>query len=281
MRVIVKPEEDPKDVFLTCISHVANKSLKDKLSSVVDNVNKAAEEFNRNGMDKSFYRLNEHDNIAKKVTENEMVLVYTNRMAKKGAPGRSVYDKLKASAPQGICPLCGQRTVSTLDHYLPKARFPLLVVVPFNLVPACYDCNKLKRSTVPTTTEEQTLHPYYDDVTSVQWLFAEVVKGPPVSISFFVKDVDDWSDAMNARIKQHFNIYGLGSLYTSQAGAELANIRCQLKNILVKSNSEDVRDQLLDAFKTRNNNHRNSWGTAMYKAMADNEWFCNGGFKAK
>jgi len=280
MRVIDKPDVDPKDVFLTCISRVRNADLKDRLSSVADNVNEAAAEFDQNGMNKNFYRLNEHDNIAGIVTKNEMEKVYTNRMAKVGTPGRPFYEKLKASAPHAICPLCGHRTVSTLDHYLPKAHFPSLAVVPFNLVPACSDCNKLKLSVVPKNTEEQTLHPYYDDATSDQWLFSEVVEDTPVSIRFFVKDVNDWSDALNARIKAHFNIYGLGSLYTSQAGTELANIRSQLNNILVKSNAENVREHLLESFQSRNNNHRNSWQTAMYKAMADNEWFCNGGFNA-
>ncbi len=280
MRVIEKPEDDPKDVFLTCISRVRNVNLKDRLNSVADNVNEAAEEFDQNGMDKSFYCLNEHDNIAGIVTKNEMEKVYTSRMAKTGTPGRPFYDKLKSSAPHAICPLCGHRTVSTLDHYLPKAQFPLLAVIPFNLIPACSDCNKLKLNVVPKTTEEQTLHPYYDDATSDQWLFAEVIEDIPVSIKFFVKDVDDWSDALNARIKTHFNLYGLASLYISQAGTELANIRAQLNNILEKSSAENVREYLLESFQSRYNNHRNSWQTAMYRAMADDEWFCNGGFNA-
>lgn len=278
MRVIEKPEENPKDVFLTCVNRVRNVDLKGRLKSVADNIEEAAEEFDQKGMNKSFYLLHEHDTIAGVVTKNEMEKVYTSRMAKMGTPGRPFYEKLKSSAPHAICPLCGHRTVSTLDHYLPKAHFPSLAVVPFNLVPACSDCNKLKLSVIPKATEEQTLHPYYDDATTEQWLFAEVIEGTPASIRFFMKDVDDWSDALNARIKTHFNIFGLGSLYTSQAGAELANIRFQLNNILEKSGAENVRLHLLENFQSRKNNHRNSWQTAMYKAMAGNEWFCNGGF---
>ncbi len=280
MRVIKKPDDDPKDVFLTCISRVKNVNLKNRLNSVAENVNEAAEEFDQNGIDKSFYHLDEHDNIAGIVTKNEMEKVYTNRMAKTGTPGRPFYEKLKSSAPHAICPLCGHRTVSTLDHYLPKAHFPSLAVVPFNLVPACSDCNKLKLSVVPKTTEEQTLHPYYDDVTADQWLFAEVIEDVPVSIRFFVKEVEDWSDALNSRIKTHYETYGLSSLYISQAGTELANIRSQLNNILEKSSAKNVREHLLEGFQSRKINHNNAWQTAMYRAMADNEWFCKGGFNA-
>src|SRR5262245_19880217 len=81
---------------------------------------------------------------------SEMVAVYDNRLVKKTAPGRRIYDKIFTSAPNDKCPLCGHRNVKTLDHYLPKALFPALTVTPINLIPACSDCNKAKLSTAPT-----------------------------------------------------------------------------------------------------------------------------------
>ena len=103
-----------------------------------------------------------------------MIKVYTNRMAKEGAPGRPVYNALKLAARR--CPLCGHRDVSTLDHYLPKTAFPLLCVTPSNLVPACSDCNKVKSDALPATAADQTLHPYFDDADQDAWLKAEVVQ---------------------------------------------------------------------------------------------------------
>lgn len=50
-------------------------------------------------------------------------------MLKNGSAARKVYDKLRASS-KGICPLCGIHGVDTLDHYLPKARYPLFSVNP-------------------------------------------------------------------------------------------------------------------------------------------------------
>lgn len=173
MRSIPKPSDDPKNVYSTCISRVENPDLKNRLESVADNVRDAAVEYDRNATDGSLYLLEEHDNVAEVVSRQEMEKVYTSRMAQKGTPGRPIYDKLKASAPYGICPFCGQRTVSTLDHYLPKAYFPALVVLPYNLIPACSDCNKAKLDKVPQTAETQTLHPYYDNVNE-QWLYAKV-----------------------------------------------------------------------------------------------------------
>jgi len=120
------------------------------------------------------------------ISQEEMEKLYTNRMVKKEAPGRHIYEGIKESAPHNICPLCSLRTVSTLDHYLPKANFPLLVVMPNNLIPSCGDCNKIKLDTFPSDAECQTLHPYYDDVSDAQWLFAEVIQTSPVSIRFLL-----------------------------------------------------------------------------------------------
>jgi len=280
MRKIDKPHDDPKDIYLTCISRVKNGGLKSRLESIADNVEDAAIEYDQKGLNSRFYSLSEHDNVAGVVTKVEMEKVYTTRMAKKGTPGRPCYDRLKASVPHAVCPLCGHRTVSTIDHYLPKASFPSLVVVPFNLVPACSDCNKLKLSGVPVTAEEQTIHPYYDDITTDQWLYAEVIEDTPVSIKFFVKTKNDWSDTLKLRIQEHFKVFGLGSLYASQSGVELANIRSQLKNIFQKAGENSVREHLTEHFQSRYDNHINSWQTAMYQSIADNDWFCCGGFNS-
>ena len=178
----------------------------------------------------------------------------------------------------GVCPLCGHRTVSTIDHYLPKAAFPSLVVVPYNLVPACGVCNKVKLVDAPESAEDQTLHPYYDDVTDDQWLFAKVIETSPSSIVFFVRAPADWDEVLKARVDHHFDVLELGQLYSCQAATELANIRFQLENILRSAGAEAVQGHLNEGAISRRANHINSWQTAMYQAMAESIRFCNGGF---
>ena len=59
----------------------------------------------------------------------------------KGRALRPLYDRI-LNAPQfGICPYCGARRVSSIDHFLPKERFGVFSVFAVNLVPACSDCN--------------------------------------------------------------------------------------------------------------------------------------------
>lgn len=75
-----------------------------------------------------------------------------------------MYDALKGGRDEGLCPLCAHRDVEAPDHQLPKSKYPLLSVVPVNLVPACHRCNAIKSDADPKTASEQALHPYFDDL---------------------------------------------------------------------------------------------------------------------
>ncbi|MEV5205306.1 hypothetical protein [Streptomyces sp. NPDC053720] len=83
---------------------------------------------------------------------------------KKDHPARDVYEALKGGTDEGLCPLCAHRDAETLDYQLPKSKYPLLSVVPVNLVPACHRCNANKSDADLKTASEQTLHPYFDDL---------------------------------------------------------------------------------------------------------------------
>lgn len=43
-----------------------------------------------------------------------------------------------------VCPLCGQKTVTDLDHYVPRAIMPEYAVHVLNLIPTCHECNNDK-----------------------------------------------------------------------------------------------------------------------------------------
>jgi hypothetical protein len=201
-------------------------------------------------------------------------------MAKKGAPGRDIYDAIFFSAPQGKCPLCGQRTVSTLDHHLPKAHYPALAVAPLNLVPSCGDCNKAKLASVPTNASEEMLHPYFDDIDGDRWLFAEVIQSQPAALRFFVQAPTHWDTVLRSRVEGHFRGLDLGRLYSSEAADELLNIRHQLGMLHDTGGTALVQIHLRDRAVSCQHARRNGWRTATYQAFADSHWFCDGGFRA-
>ena len=276
MRKLYKPEEVVKTVFLSCIDNMHETPLKENLRAVVGDVEKEAELYDQNGQNVKFFQMTQQNSPL--VTNKQLENVYTNKFAKKGQPGRDLYDKLMALPKQGTCPFCGQRVVSTLDHYLPKAFFPLLAVVPVNLVAACSECNKTKLASIPQCEEDQTLHPYYDDVEQEQWLYAEVLRDIPVSLRFFVDPPNGWDDVLKARIKKHFDDLKLGALYASHSGSELSVQRIMLSKVAERGGVVRVREQLQDSFDAYYSLHVNSWQTAMYQALTINDWYCEGGF---
>ncbi|HWJ64594.1 MAG TPA: HNH endonuclease signature motif containing protein [Acidimicrobiales bacterium] len=212
------------------------------------------------------------------LTKKELTWVYDVRFAKAKSPGRLVYNEIKSSAVNGRCPMCGHRQVSTLDHYLPKASFPALSVTPDNLVPACGDCNKQKLDVVPAHDGEVMLHPYFDDVESQPWLVAQVLQTAPASIEFSVDAPAAWSVVLSARVAHHFESLQLSTLYAAQAADELINIRHSLADVHAAGGPTEVASFLKQAADSRRAARVNSWQTAMYSAIANSPWFCEGGF---
>jgi len=278
MRKLVAPTDDARDVYSLCISRINKLSLRRRLRQVASDVDDAANAFLAAAEAPSFFQIPSAESIRGIVSVAEMVAVYDFRMAKRGSPGRPVYDRLMSAVPHMRCPLCAQRTISTLDHYLPKTRYPTLVVAPLNLVPACADCNKAKLARLAESAAEQTLHPYFDDVDVSSWLYSEVVEGTPAALRFFASPSVNLSEVARARIQHHFRTFGLASLYASHSAEELLNIRFGLAKLFGTAGAEGVRAHLLSEVESRSQVHGNSWQLAMYRALAASDWYCDGGF---
>lgn len=279
MRKIPRPTDRPEDVFRNCISLVRDPSLKKKLAALERDVIAAGADFLRRAGNNTLYQIPSKISFRGGVSAIQLKKIYTDRMAKKNTPGRPFYDKVLASARQGICPLCGQRVASTIDHYLAKASYPIFSVLPLNLVPACKDCNIVKNEYPdPTRAEEETLHPYFDDIENDPWLCADVVQGQSPSLRFIVQPVQGWSSIMEERVKYHFSVFALGKLYATHSAVELASIRYSLDALHAAGGSDSVRAHLEGEYQSRLHAHVNSWQTAMYKALAESDWFCSTGF---
>ena len=248
---ITKPTDNPKEVFKTCISNFRDEVFKSKLESIITYIDSEASFYDTMAFFNNLSSISQQSNINGIVSVYDMKKVYEQKFVKKGQPGRKYYDKLKLSAKNNICPLCNQRTVTTLDHVLPKTLYPSFSVTPFNLIPACADCNKIKDTYNPSMAEEEILHPYYDDISSKQYLYAKFYEEIPISIDFYIKSSNPQT-ILEKRLQNHFELFALNKLYTSNAAEE---------------------------FESRYENNKNSWQTAMYKTLSESNWFCNSGFK--
>lgn len=273
------PNRSAQDVYRTCISR-ANEGNQWVLNQYSSAVQVAAQDFEIACRTQSLHLLDAFDfqpPIVAPGHSKELEKVYTDRMSKKQSAGREIYDELRAAAPNGRCPLCGVGSVRTLDHHLPKSKFPFLAVVPANLVPACSDCNHTKTDVAPTVYADQTLHPYFDDIDDKRWLRARVVEQVPVVVEFYVSPPTDWSSGLVTRVRRHFELLGLASLYADQAANELTEIE-SLLGALLPYGADGVRAHLQEQADHRGAARRNGWTAALYSALADSSWFCSGGF---
>lgn len=277
MRKIIKPTELCEDVFSLCISKVRSKVHKTLLNSAIVNVASASIEFDTKVTTGELHSLKRLDCGVTGLNVKDLESVYTSRMVPSTSPGRVVYDKLLLSAVLGVCPMCGHRDATELDHYLPKTQYPLLSTNPLNLVPCCSDCNGLKDNTYPKSREQEFIHPYYDDIDGVEWLKAKIIKSSPCSFLFFVDAPSHWPELLKKRLNFHYKELQLGKLYAAQAGKEKARIRAALDRRLVKG-ADYVREYLDEEYETSKDHNINSWQTAFYKAALHDDWFCNGGF---
>lgn len=205
--------------------------------------------------------------------KDDLVDLYNSKFVPEGRPGRKTYLSIKQSAPKGRCPLCSQLPVSTVDHYLPKSKYPAISVYPRNLVPACGRCNGYKLA----EADALTLHPYYDNVENIRWLKCILSDGEAIAVKFSV-----WEDVGPAPLRQrmvnHLNHVGVGELYQVSALSHLSDIRHRLCEIGNFGGPVSLFEYLKEEYESRLAYRQNSWGTALYSALCNEKWFVQGGY---
>ncbi|MFF0831616.1 hypothetical protein ACFYWF_01395 [Streptomyces sp. NPDC003344] len=279
MRTLAIPKVSARDVFLACIS-TARQANKTRLQALEQAVVDAADQYEVAAIAAALHTLGHLEGEpVDELDRTELTKTYEQRMVPTSSPGNRFYNLLK-DVPHRICPLCSKRIVETLDHQLPKMKYPLLAVVPTNLVPACSSCNWVKGEKIPVTSAEQTLHPYYDDVTGEQWLFARVqhAENRPPYVEYTVRPPEGWDAILAARVLNHFQTFRLGELYGPHAGQEMSNIRGALARMDVAGRvrflAETERSIAVDA-RAGGLNH---WRRVLYQALGADSWYINEGF---
>jgi 5-methylcytosine-specific restriction endonuclease McrA len=286
MRYLAAPNDDPQTVYEICINSIKDCNLRARLNNVTNNIVCAATDYKQKAKAQLLYSIPQNncrnDEIALgEVTKEELKDVYSLQMVGRAKPARAIYDSLLSQSPLGKCPFCGFGQASTLDHYLPKAKYPQFSVLPFNLVPSCKDCNTGKSTAIATTAEGQSLHPYFDHQNFIddQWLHAEVIQTIPAIIRFFVKAPEHWDDISKTRVQSHFTAFNLASRYSLEAGNQLACLRYLLVDFHKLRGINGIRQHLTREAQSYFCLHSNSWQTAMFQALVASDWYCDGGFQ--
>lgn len=278
MRKIIKPIIKARDVFDECINNVRDSDLKNELKNSLDAIESAENDFDNKKQSNQLYLIQRNVIINSVVNAEVLKSIYTDRMVNKKNSARIYYDNILLLAPKGKCPLCNQRIANTLDHYLPKSEYLLLSVSPLNLIPACSDCNKGKLIDFPKNSQEETLHPYYDDIEDDYWLKCRLLNVNPIIFEFYIDPPLHWTKLLKARVRNHFYSFELNNLYKTHAVEEYENIKIQIEKLFRNGGTVLLMEFLSDCFDSRNSINYNSWQTAFYGGILNNSEFCNGEF---
>jgi hypothetical protein len=282
MRRIEKPIFSALSVFERCVEGISELGLQKKLNAIAKEIFNAGKSYEENAALCTLYsvatfRGKDDAFVAANVSKGELKSLYSKYLVAKGKPGRVIYEQLLGLSPQKLCPQCGFGHVKTLDHYLPKSKYPLYSVLPQNLVPACRDCNTGKLASTATQPGEQPIHPYFDAAYffEEQWLYAEVVQTVPASITFFVSPPVKWDKISKERVQSHFEGFELSERFSVQVATELAAIRNYLP---ILPDEQSRGEHLAERAKVYSELHKNSWQTALSQALANSLWYCQIGY---
>ena len=183
MKKLEKPQFDMETIIDNCLVHMQNPRKK-RITLVKEKIKKKTEEYDELAQHGQLHIIPEHDTIDNIATKEDMEALYTQKFVPKNQPNRAFYDKILALAPYGKCPYCQQNLVKTVDHFLPKSKYVAYTVTPYNLIPACSDCNTGKLDSTFHNRVEEPFHPYYDNFDDCVWLKAKLIEMEPVSFQF-------------------------------------------------------------------------------------------------
>ena len=277
MKKLALPAFNADYTVQTCAAGITISDRAQALTGALPVINAAESQYLGLAPLGELFKIQSTDGVTPLLTTALMGVIYKSHFVR-GAATRALYDAIRSAPAHQICPLCGQRIVGSVDHYLPQALHPAFNLTPANLVPSCLDCNKAKLAKVATKAEEQTFHPYFDDLGTERWLMVQVQPTSPPTIVFWVRPPAAWTAVFAQRVQHHFNVVGLAVLYAAQAASELADISYGLTETGKAAGPQAVREHLHDEFKSRHARDPNSWKTALYEGLRDSDWFCQFGY---
>lgn len=282
MKRLKKPEDTMEISFNACFEGMDTRRARELFEPCLPELIRLEDEYNELGRSSNFHLVDQpvkssFDNpiIIEKAEKNDFINLYTYYFVKK-TPGRRVYNRIKLIGNKR-CAFCGGiGHVKNLDHFLPKAFYPQLSILPTNLVPTCLDCNlDAKGSSFSLLEDQQVIHPYLDDdcFFDEQWIKAELRVSDYLYLDFHAEPPDHWTEVAKARAIYHFETFGLSEKYRLQAGSVLTDIKAARKTSQQRCwTPETYSEHLLEL--AQNLSYPNDCRKIVCQTLSTSDWFC-------
>jgi 5-methylcytosine-specific restriction endonuclease McrA len=274
---VSSPTISVKETVHACARGTRDKSLASRLLDARRDMESNNEDFKATIADEKTHLITQDRYAISGVSGEELKWMYARQLSRTGRPARKLYDILISAAPHGLCCYCQYGQAKTLDHFVPKDHSAGLAIDPWNLVPACEQCNHKLLARWGSSASEQMLHPYDMPVLG-RWLQGEVAAYSPLRIQFSVDVLTLRDSELQDRIVNEFEALGLAEMFAVVSVGDVETTSRTLTRLFTPGNEETVREHLLeiaaDAFGVDENSRRG----VVLNALADDPWFCAGGY---
>ena len=268
-----KPQMQQGTIIDDCISNMRENKKKQNLKASKEEIVEVSEQYDALAEKGNLSYILPKDKSKAGATKDELISLYDDKFSKRDQIPRKYYDEIILLAQNGKCPQCGQRQVKTLDHYLPKSKYPLLAITPYNLIPCYSDCNKDKLDALFESREKETIHPYYDDFDDDVWLKAILIEQDPLSFKFFTCKPEYWSEIKCKRVENHFEVFHLNELYKPYAAEMITTEMGWINRLFRRCGEEIAKQEILDRISDERKIQKNTWKAAVYDALYTSTWF--------
>ena len=147
----------------------------------------------------------------------------------------SYYRKYMEELVGKRCPICDcsfAYSQVTLDHILPKSKFPFLSITPINLVPTCYNCNMRKNDRVLS----KVLNPYFHSFSPFDYLTIRINinKEELYKSTIDLDFVDSTTETLeqDVYIKENIDLYKLRQKYLDLTNIAFLKLMDEFQQII-------------------------------------------------
>lgn len=184
--------------------------------------------------------------------------------------GRVLYDYM-IDEISDECPYCFFGEISQIDHFIPQTAYCIWNIHPTNLIPICANCNKNKDDYVGESSGKNLLHPYYDDFSRGQWLFAEIqiIHGRiKYKVNYRCEPTSVFTSLEAERLKNNFDTLKLAQRFQRIAKSQSKTIKSELVGILGNKDDSARRNYLKRLIRSKKATYgSNYWLVALYQAF--------------
>lgn len=170
-----------------------------------------------------------------------------------------------------FCPSCGEEGApNTLDHYLPKERFPHFAITPLNLTPMCDICQQAKKNKfVDGAGNKIFLHPYFDEFPIEQIL--QLVIGRPFEspTEFQLRPHEDLPGELKGMVQRHMDGLEMDRRYGSFFRDEYLRLLRLAKE--AREHELDIRNDIAAFKRLHRRKAHNIWPHIFYAAVEADE----------